>query len=353
MSWRTGGLLAVLGLVVGFSAAQQLLLPAVLQSPEIPLVLPGPVQLPPRDFTVDFFGLTYSGSTSELIDRTVLKRGAFEKHVLFFMADLLQAFDHAEPVYVDVGANTGQHVLFMAPRVAQVHAFEPYPPVVEKLRAQIERNRLTNVTVHAVGLGAAASTLVFQEPAEGNNGTGGFTRPEKRDESPHTMLLQVVRGDDVLAKAGTVTVIKIDVEGYERPVLEGLRGTVTANRPVLIIEITPHSVDSFTSPKALLEVLPERYSLRHLQDPVGRESGRYQLLERLPFETPSHFEVVAYPTELEARIPQTNQEQDPYTQMQRYTCPRGISQSRSELETAQTRDRSQRVSPEQDLGQGG
>jgi FkbM family methyltransferase len=318
-TWRLAALLSLLGAATGFTAAELLLRPASTE-PEVPVVVPSPALLPPRDFSVDFFGLTYRGNTAELIDRTVLRRGAFEKHVLYFMADVLHALARPDAVYVDVGANTGQHVLFMAPRVAQVHAFEPYPPVLERLRAHVVDNGLRNVLVHPVGLGAGPAELTFHAPEVGNHGSGSFVAPADGHAGSTLLRVPVVAGDEVLlpASSGTVTVVKIDVEGYERPVLEGLRRVLQTHRPVLVVEISPGSAESVASEAALRAALPERYGLACLTDPIGRESGHYALTPALPFDTPSHFELVAYPEELAERIPRHNSEKNPYELMRAY-----------------------------------
>ena len=40
--------------------------------------------------------------------------------------------------FVDVGANTGLHSMFMSKVVAHVHGFDPYEPVVERFRRAVE-----------------------------------------------------------------------------------------------------------------------------------------------------------------------------------------------------------------------
>jgi len=54
-------------------------------------------------------------------------------------------------VFLDIGANTGQHSLFMSRHAKEIHAFEPWAPVLIKLRRHIEINRLKNVVVHPSG----------------------------------------------------------------------------------------------------------------------------------------------------------------------------------------------------------
>ena len=49
--------------------------------------------------------------------------------------------------------------------------------------------------------------------------------------------IKIVRGDSILNKYSDVDLIKIDTEGYEFQVLQGLSKTVKNNLPILLIEI--------------------------------------------------------------------------------------------------------------------
>ena len=51
------------------------------------------------------------------------------KTLLFFMRDALTALriQGLRGIYCDIGANIGQHALFMSLCAERVHAFEPFP----------------------------------------------------------------------------------------------------------------------------------------------------------------------------------------------------------------------------------
>src|SRR5271157_3775040 len=70
----------------------------------------------PVAFEVDFFGLRYRGSLSDFIDWSVYFYGAYARNelsVLRQFAALLHG-EHRRVVYLDVGVNVGQHLLFIA-----------------------------------------------------------------------------------------------------------------------------------------------------------------------------------------------------------------------------------------------
>ena len=147
------------------------------------------------DFSTDFYGMRYEGNTKNLLDRAVLFAGGFEKPVLHFLKDVLKANFSNQGIVVDVGANVGQHSLYMSRYARRVHAFEPYKPVLERFRRMIELNSIKNIVIHPVGLGNKNEKIPFFKPPEFNLGTGSF---EGRFYSANTPFeeLEIVIGDE-------------------------------------------------------------------------------------------------------------------------------------------------------------
>ena len=148
---------------------------------------------------------------------------AYEKEELYLLRDLITG--HPDPVFVDVGANIGQHSLYMAQHCHQVHAFEPYAAVRQRLVAGIELNKLDNIEIHPVAVGAQDEQLDFYAPKGGNTGTGSFLATHEAENNELVGQLQVVNGDAYIESLGLARIdaIKIDVEGFEKNVLLGLR----------------------------------------------------------------------------------------------------------------------------------
>ena len=135
-------------------------------------------------------------------------------------------------VFVDVGANVGNHSLyaFAFLDAAKVIAFEPVPDASRLLEINIALNGFQDrVELHRKGLSDAPG---FGEPE---------IDPRKIDNLGATRLaisetgLELARGDDLLCEM--VDFIKIDVEGLELQVLEGLRRTIADSRPLLFVEV--------------------------------------------------------------------------------------------------------------------
>jgi FkbM family methyltransferase len=210
--------------------------------------------LPPRaeEFETTAFGCRYRGVLNNYIDREVYFMGAYEPAVLKVLASL--GAQRTGAVLLDVGANVGHHALFAAGRYAEVHAFEPYPPLVKILRDQVERNALRNVHVHATGLGDFDGEAEYAAPADDRAGYGGFDNP---DLQLKRIRLPICRGDGFLRDhtISRVDVVKIDVEGSERRVMDGLASTLAIQRPALLVEYWPSAW-----PTPIVGCLPSDYA---------------------------------------------------------------------------------------------
>jgi FkbM family methyltransferase len=120
----------------------------------------------------------------------------------------------------DVGANVGYYTRLFSERAGQVgrvFAFEPSPVNFGRLTAVCAS--LGNVTLLHSGLGRADSKLRFQQ---GTDDLGATSRIVEEDFGG--VLVDVRSGASVIDSGDALVpnAIKIDVEGFEYEVLEGL-----------------------------------------------------------------------------------------------------------------------------------
>jgi FkbM family methyltransferase len=258
---------------------------------------------------MDLDGSIYEGHSGNYIDQEILINGAFDKPILFFLRDVMQSAYGNQGIFLDVGANTGQHSIFMARYAKQVHAVEPWEPVLKRLRRHVEINRLQNVIVHPFGLGSEYSKQPFFRPPETNHGTGSFVK-EFWDANSAAGALEIRAGDDVFEQVGVARIglIKMDIEGYEKPALIGLQRTLRQNRPVVEFELTtnPKTDVSVKSYEELVALFPNDYDFLTFSRDSDAKTGRYQLVpakEHLRFDRWEQRDIVAYPAERKASIP--------------------------------------------------
>ena len=212
---------------------------------------------------------------------------------------------------IDVGANSGNHSLFYSQHSARVMAFEPFPPVIEMFKQNLALNpHITNVELFEVGLGDADAELPFAAPVEDNHGQGSFRADAPQDPGMKQFAtkLRVVVGDEYLKSrnVGPVAFIKVDVEGFEEPVLKGLRQLIDKNRPMLEVEVSSPptgTVDSFDRLRSLFPEGYEFFALPPSQD--GFVKGTYHLLKLDPkaIAKGDQIELIACPKERLKALP--------------------------------------------------
>jgi FkbM family methyltransferase len=275
---------------------------------------------PEDTFNQHFYGLQYEGTLNNNVDAAIYFWGAFEKPLLHFMEDTLRALAGTQGVFVDVGANVGQHSLFMSRVATQVIAFEPYEPVQLRLQHQMKLNNINNITVNAMGLSDRSGTLPFYAPVGSNAGIGSFDHKSTKKGNVAIGELALVRGDDHFEqhKPARLDVLKIDVEGFEKPVITGLKNTLKTYRPLVVCEMTYGNADSFKTSADIINSLPANYTLlcfdrrradgrkRQRDNAKARYSGLYRLI---PYPGPlvsGQDDVILCPQELLAKLPFTN-----------------------------------------------
>ncbi len=275
---------------------------------------------PDIPFVADFFGLRYQGNLNNNIDFNIYFYGAFEKPLLFFLRDTFTKLPGEQRVFVDIGANVGQHSLFMSAQGAQVHAFEPFRQVREQFMRQIEANGLQNISVHPLGLGNENTRLPFFAPTGTNAGIGSFDAGSVGKGNVSIGELQLARGDDYFSRHGIdrIDLLKIDVEGYEKLVLEGLRESLLRERPIVVCEMTFGNALSFASIEDLLEHLPPDYALfsfarrkadgskARRRNARNRRSGIYRVIPLTCLLDSGQEDVIACPLEKSELLPRSN-----------------------------------------------
>lgn len=159
---------------------------------------------------------------------------------LWDFADMafLMHFLRPEDIFADIGANVGGYTI-LAGNVVGCHAvaFEPLPGTYAELQANLRLNDITGlVDAQNCALGEAPGAISM------TSGLGGMNHMATANFAGATVQVAVKRLDDVLA--GRVPqLIKMDAEGFERPILSG--AAVTLADPALrgiIVELNGSGV---------------------------------------------------------------------------------------------------------------
>lgn len=144
-------------------------------------------------------------------------------------------------VAVDVGANKGSHVLWLARAVGppgRVVAFEPQARLAARLAEIARRAKLGNVEVvsHAVGDKLGTAELHIPDALIDPPGAS-LSRAAVAGEPSTAVSVEVTTLDHFLrAETRPIRALKIDVEGHERAVLRGARSILSSHAPLLVME---------------------------------------------------------------------------------------------------------------------
>lgn len=134
---------------------------------------------------------------------------------------------------VDIGAHVGLWSRVLALDFSRVTAFEPLPAHLECYERNLaEPLAAGRIDLHRIALDRVEGELAIAMPAESTGNSHVAQGGEQGEVVPARML-------DSFGLAG-IDFLKMDVEGFERPILEGGEQTVRRERPVIIIEQKPN-----------------------------------------------------------------------------------------------------------------
>jgi len=137
--------------------------------------------------------------------------------------EIVKQLANPNGVLVDVGANIGTHTIGLAPHVARVLCFEPDPEIHKLLVQNIAISKHKNITAVPLALSDMQSQVgtQFDYGKTMTTSTGNI----------HATPLDMIDG------LPSIDFIKIDVEGSELKVLNGMRQTIATSKPNMLIEM--------------------------------------------------------------------------------------------------------------------
>lgn len=179
-------------------------------------------------------GFLFHADLGDWLGQYVYLTGDYEPATARVIASLLNHRDH----FADVGANAGFFTLLGAQAVGpegRVVSFEPLPGMRERVRANLRANGFQNVTLYDCALSDREDTLTFHEGPAGHKGVSSL-----REIANAAARFEVTTRpmDALMAEIGPLRLAKIDVEGAEHKVLQGMQRIIETWRPYLLLEIT-------------------------------------------------------------------------------------------------------------------
>ena len=198
--------------------------------------------------------------------------GRYDAEIIRMLAD----FVRPGSLVVDIGASVGLYTVPLAAAArragATVLAVEPMPRNTAFVQANVARNGLDSVVdVRCCALGARSGALEMHSEGGGVGNaaaTAGVDaaemgRHDRAGSQSHVETVPMLRLDDVLEGiARRVSLVKVDVEGFEFEVLAGAEAMVERDRPVLYTEMNPDWLASRGVPAGALDDWLRRHAYR-------------------------------------------------------------------------------------------
>lgn len=232
----------------------------------------------------------YFPADDRLLMPQFVVHGEYEPLTTAFLVDALEP----ESVCIDVGANVGYYTCLMARRAwrGRTIAFEADPVTHAILVDNVGINwceKVVDARNTAVADQAGTLTL-YRRVGRGGNTSIIEVAEEERSQlgEPASVPFEVecLTLDEVTAPLSRLDVVKIDVEGAESLVLQGMAETVARLDPMIIMEWSPGQAESAGSGTRLLRELIEELGLAAFRIDGARALHRlgFAELEELPYQ---------------------------------------------------------------------
>ena len=194
-----------------------------------------------------FFGLNFEGDFNEPMDKEIFLFNAYENFQIKFLIDNIKKYN--SKYFIDIGANSGIYSLIVRDRFhkIKIKSFEPIKKTVAKFKNNLIFNKkLKNIKLYEFGLSNKNSRLLMKTKIrDGYIQSGGYGVVKKRDNLKNLHLENNIFkiGDNIIKLKNKNISIKIDTEGHELEVLQGLKKLLNYNRIFLQIEIFDKNFD--------------------------------------------------------------------------------------------------------------
>ncbi len=164
------------------------------------------------------------------------------------VSDIMRKFLKEGDVAIDAGANVGYHTALGAGFVGKsgsVHSFEPVPEYFQKLKKLAEQNKGYHIVCNQCALGEKGGTMrmyqIRTHRGERSFGTGSMFSGWLSNETTEAILeVPIQKLDDYVRERNLhkVKLVKIDVDGFEFPLLKGAEQFLREQSPIIICEIS-------------------------------------------------------------------------------------------------------------------
>jgi FkbM family methyltransferase len=143
----------------------------------------------------------------------------------------------------DIGANIGCTSILFGDLASEVDSFEPSPSTFKILKQNLAASHHLNTRVYNFGLGTKNENLTLTFAP--SNRSGAFVSDKTQASKGYSIENIVIKKGDDFFHSSEVNFIKIDVEGYEKNVIQGLSQIIQKNCPIVVLELNHWCLNAF------------------------------------------------------------------------------------------------------------
>jgi len=182
-------------------------------------------------------GKVYWIESGDSLYKERLTAGQYQKTNWLFAQTLIDNWHRC----IDIGSNNACNAVHYAEVFDVVECFEPTPLAQQLWSLTIKDNLIQNCNLYTVGLGETTKTVEMLEYPKngGHNHIVKSTRPTKKNK--YSVQIETLDSYNF----SDVGFIKVDVEGYEKFVLDGAQQLIQSQRPTIQLEIVGHQCRTF------------------------------------------------------------------------------------------------------------
>ncbi|MDC3101788.1 FkbM family methyltransferase [Candidatus Pelagibacter sp.] len=203
------------------------------------------------------------------VDRQIILNKEYEQDAVNFLEDEMEKNFFSN--FLDIGANSGYYSFYFAKKFSnlKIQSFEPNIDAYNKFLKTISKNSFKNVEISNLGLSNINNKVkMITWFKHGIAKTNSIILDKSHDIKNSKIFEANLRiGDEIIKISDKKIVLKIDVEGHELCVLDGLKSLLNKNKSLILIEIADEKfekVNKYLSEKNFRIIFKSKYRLDYV-----------------------------------------------------------------------------------------
>jgi len=201
-------------------------------------------------------GFKYCGSLDSFIDWNIFFFGVYNKFEINLLREIGNTIKDPN-IFLDIGSNSGLFSLSMSKIFTKIIGIEPFLPVFKQSLKNIKLNKLKNINFLNIAVGEKNERKDLYIPIGNNKGIARFKTKNNEALKQFKFIknkILVMSLDRLIKKMKIkkIELIKVDVQGFEKQTIFGMKKTVKFLKPIIVFDMIQ---DKNKSKKERLKIL--------------------------------------------------------------------------------------------------